>query len=239
MLDGLGTVHKQIIALIPARSGSKGLPGKNLLEINGRSLLERAIESSNSDQYSIETFVTSEDDFTLKTASNLGAKSHKRNTHASSDKATAASVVHDFLRSKIGNGLEEQSVIVYLQPTSPFRNSHHVNSALSLFFQGNGASCVSVRAVKDFPEKMVRINQKGFITSANSFSRQTTNRQELKRSYYPNGAIYIFTVGDFKILNDIPVIGSIPYEMDYLPSIDIDEYVDLLIARGVSQNEPF
>ena len=118
----------RVLAIIPARAGSKGLPSKNLLAFNGRPLIQWTIEAALGTPEIDEDVVTSADDLMLNSATSLNAAAHKRAAHLSSDSAQASEVVKNTLTSFSGF-----QTMVYLQPTSPPRRSSHIIEALWIF----------------------------------------------------------------------------------------------------------
>jgi len=237
MLKGLENVGNTMstVCLIPARQGSKGLTNKNLALVGKHSLVQRAVMSSGGACDKKGCFVSSDSDLILEQASRLGATPHPRPAIHSLDHSTANDVVAEFIRTHIGNSFGTRATIVYLQPTSPFRNEKHVREALSLHFENGFRSVVSVRSAVVHLDKLVRLTASGLLSSFNTDAAATSNRQESSRSYLqPNGAIYVFRVADFVVQDGIPITGSIPYRMDTISSIDIDNKSDLKLAQHLA-----
>ena len=222
------------VALIPARGGSQGVPRKNLELIGGRSLLERAIESVRGVDSIGSCFVSSEDEEILHEAQRHGASTLRRNASAASNSARAYEVVEDFLEQR--SELNDQDVIVYLQPTSPFRTARSVAQAIAAYERQPGGSLVSVVRSHQLPEKSLAISPSGLLELSPSAQDPGMNRQDFPEHVYPNGAIYIFSVGAFRRVGDIPVVGAIPFMMSKVESLDIDDADDLILARGVASH---
>jgi CMP-N-acetylneuraminic acid synthetase len=126
-------LHDQVFAIIPARGGSKGLPGKNLMKLAGKSLLERAIDSAKNCLFVDAVVVSSDDTEILDEALRLGAINHRRADEAATDESTAAGVITEFLNNaevEIDPSIDPW--IVYLQPTSPLRTSEMVEQVFEL-----------------------------------------------------------------------------------------------------------
>lgn len=219
-----------VFFLIPARLGSKGLVRKNLAPIGGKSLLEWAIDSAFESGISGKIVVSSEADEALEIAKSRGAFTHKRTPAAASDEASAADVVLDFLSSWRA---DPDDIIVYLQPTSPLRTGEHVRDAFMEFERLGMSPLISVRLVSDHPEKMLVIDADGRLQSYGEVGRSSDNRQALSAVWYPNGAIYIFSIQDFSESRSFPTSGSVPFEMSDAASIDVDSSLDLRIAEGL------
>lgn len=223
----------QVVALIPARGGSKGLPRKNLLKVGGESLLERAIKCGTRCVHVNEVVVSTEDEEIAEVALSLGVEVHRRPASAAMDTSTAEDVVLDFAQMLESKNLAASTVLVYLQPTSPLRTSDHVSAAIELMVHRQVWKCVSVVSDSQSPFKSLRIDESGRLRPLFGPSVLTANRQILPRTVRPNGAIYIFRVHDFIEGMRIPIPDSIAYEMDLPSSIDVDSQWDLELANYV------
>jgi CMP-N,N'-diacetyllegionaminic acid synthase len=226
-------VAHRYIAFIPARGGSKGVPRKNLQVVGGASLVHRAIAAARSARIT-ECFVSSEDDEILSAATSAGATAHRRSTDAATDTARASEVVEDFLAAH--PEFDDAVRIVYLQPTSPFRTSEHVEQAILEVENSGAASLVSVVASHQLPEKTLLIDDDGRLAFSAGSADPGGNRQMLAKTVYPNGALYIFSVGAFREQGDVPVAGALPFPMGKVESLDIDDAEDLLLARAVADS---
>ena len=222
------------VALIPARGGSQGVPRKNLEAIGAQSLLGRAIESALGVEQISSCFVSSEDDEILEEAKKNGALPLRRAASAASNAARAHEVVEDFLEQR--SEFTDDVALVYLQPTSPFRTAERVSEAIAVHERGTGGPVVSVVRSHQLPEKSLTISSTGVLELAPGAADPGKNRQDLPDSVYPNGAIYIFSVSEFRRRGDIPVVGAIPFMMSKVESLDIDDAEDLILARGVASH---
>jgi CMP-N-acetylneuraminic acid synthetase len=225
------------VGLIPARAGSKGIPNKNTQLLGGLNLVELTVEAAFGAGI-LDLYLSSD---SLDILGHTEAKYPKlktilRTASAATDKANASDVVLDFLSRN--TDLEPEDYLIYLQPTSPFRKSKHILEALDLAQTFSPPrNVVSVVDATPHPSKAVRIV--GSRIEIEKGSSPTANRQALPELYFPNGAIYIFSVGDFMDLQDVPVNGSAPFIMDKFSSIDIDSPADLQLARLLWDNEAF
>lgn len=200
---------------------------KNLQVVAGKSLLERAVDSAKIGISDMRIFVSSDSPDILSLAISHGAEGHLRTLAAAGDEASASSVVKDFIVEK---GLQEDDVILYLQPTSPLRNSNHVAAALQNYMTSSRRPITSVKLVDEHPAKMLSLIN-GVLDGYDKNCSPTANRQSLQDVYIPNGAIYIFDVKGFQEGVSFPVIGSLPYFMSSAESVDIDTEFDLEVAE--------
>ena len=175
--------------------------------------------------------VSSDEEEILLIAKHLGALPVHRSERAASDISPASDVIFDLLTQvNLATEITDETLIVYLQPTSPLRTSKHVLEALELY-RSNRCPVVSVTNISEYPQKMLEIDNAGFLKSFIANSDPSINRQALPNLLIPNGAIYIFKVSDFKEFDAIPVQSSIPHFMSREDSIDIDSQLDLSFAR--------
>lgn len=227
-------VTRIAVALIPARGGSKGVPRKNLEVVGGLSLLERAISGALLSNKFDKVIVSSDDSGILQSAAEAGAVCLVRSESSSGDRAQATEVVQHFLGSQLATDLEPSSVIVYLQPTSPFRNQVHISEALAQMEHAGATSLVSVRTVKDHPFLTLEQDSLGRLEGSKFWNPSSTNRQDYPQLKVPNGAIYAFVAREFSDRGRIPVEGALPFFMTQIESLDIDTPDDLLLARAIA-----
>ena len=213
--------------IIPARKGSKGAPNKNFIAVNGKSLVYRAVEQANASGLKFPIFVST--DNTELRIEELLATIHIRENFINPDTATAADVVTEFMKNNPHSSKIEH--VIYLQPTSPLRSGHHIEDAWKQYCENDFRPLVSVDTNPSMtPEKFLRISSAGFVEEIAPFS-SNQNRQSLPRYVYPNGAIYIFQVKDFKLRDEFPKQNLLPFYMGSLESLDVDTNEDLKLAE--------
>tara|TARA_Y100000996_G_C22476339_1_gene624293 strand:- start:97 stop:777 length:681 start_codon:yes stop_codon:yes gene_type:complete len=214
-----------IRVLIPARKGSKGIKNKNMVNVGGKPMIYYSINEAKKIFNKDQIFVSSDSDEILNYASDLGVTGIKRPKKISRDLSTSADVLMHFIDyQKLHSNSDTK--IIYLQPTSPLRTSRHIKEAIDLFHEKNAYCLVSVSKSREYPQKAFVLNDdllEYFIKS----DVRNESRQSLDATFYPNGAIYIFSVAAFNKNNEIPQDRITPYIMDKLDSIDIDDMIDL------------
>lgn len=211
------------IAIIPARSGSKRLPNKNLLDLGGHPLVHWTIRAALESKQFSDVVVTSDGDEILSIAKNMGAIAHRRGVSLSGDTASTADVILDVTSSGYPS-----SDFCLLQPTSPLRNADHIIDAFELYRRSRSKCLVSV-CVMDHP-----IEWSGFVDKDNRLTGLQLSKgyrsQDLPQRFRLNGAIYIRDTEDFRanplLVDDQPLA----FKMDREYSVDIDEYVDFKLA---------
>lgn len=226
--------NKRIIAIIPARSGSKGLIDKNIKDLCGKPLIaytiEAAIESKIFDYIMVSTDSLEYAQISKDCGANVPFLRSKNN---SSDIANSWSVVEEVL-----NKLDEKfDIVILLQPTSPLRTSQNIKEAMDLFFEKNADMVTSV--VKT-AHPIQWCNTLPNNLSLNNFIKEEYKnkpRQLLEQSYMLNGAIYIIKTplinSDLDLFNQ----NSYAYIMDEEQSIDIDNEIDFLTVKVLLENK--
>ena len=219
----------KVLAVIPARAGSKGLPGKNFLNLCGKPLIQWTIDAVLQVQGIDQVVVTSDDELVLELARSLEITAHNRSPELSGDFSQASDVIADVIATFPG-----YQTLLYLQPTSPLRGKSHIIEALGKFRTDTRIPVISVVEVTQPPEWMYTLNEEGrlqpFLHSGE------TRRQDTNLKYIPNGAIYI---ADIDLLREDGYVfsksKSLPYLMDLKTSIDIDDKFDFELAEWIIQ----
>ena len=213
-----------IISLIPAKGTSSRLKNKNLRNFKGKTLLEHAINSSVECKLINETFVSSEKKKILEIAIKKRCKIRIRPNYLSKTKTKANEVIKDFIIN-LDKKYDKNTIIVYLQPTSPMRKSYDVKKALQKFIKYK-------RTLYSFYEQKNKSYLKSFFGNSNNVEPicpnfSNSNDQELPKVFFQNGAIYIFTIDAFMKKFQIPLFNIIPYIMREEKSLDVNFYEDL------------
>ena len=216
-----------VLALIPARGGSKGIPRKNLALLAGRPLIDHTIQAARLSPWVDEVWVSSDDDEILDAARNADATPLRRPDHLAGDEASAVGVVEHFIEQLAEALRARNPIIVYLQPTSPLRRAEHIDAALSIMVDQQARTLLSVTECEKSPFKTFRLDDAQRLISLFDEKLSNARRQDLPVAYQPNGAIYIFSVGDFESRGGFPSNGSVPFIMSARDSIDIDTPDDL------------
>jgi CMP-N,N'-diacetyllegionaminic acid synthase len=229
-------ITPKYFGLVPARAGSQGIENKNLEKIGERTLVQIAVEAATA-VGALESVIVSSDGLEILTeASSHNAIPHKRLAQFATNNSPARDVVFDFLQSRMGEGIDSKDYIVYLQPTSPFRNSQHIIDAIKLSKVHAPRSVVSVVKIHASLEKLVKVADFSIKPLDALASSPSLNRQDLTEIFAANGAIYVFSIENFLMQGDIPILGSIPYLMSSHDSLDVDSVEDLYFARLLQES---
>lgn len=217
-----------MIALIPARKGSKGLPMKNKKILVGKPLILYTIEAALNSKKITEVYVSTDDEDILEIARNAGAIAEElRPDYLSTDDSLAIDTylyMINYWKSKKLNVAD----FMVLQPTSPLRSTKNIDEAISLFENKNADSVISYTKESHPISWHKHINED--LTISSIFEDILENRQKIKPTFYPNGAIYIFKT---ELLNKRKYYSekSFGYIMSRESSIDIDDYMDFQYAE--------
>ena len=225
-----------MIAIIPARSGSKGLPGKNIKSLCGKPMIAYTIESALKSKYITEVIISTDCKEIEKIALKYGAKSYfLRPNHLASNDAKAIDVYIYTIEKLINEYDYIINEFIVLQPTSPLRKVDDVNSAIDLFFGKKADSVISYTKENHPIEWHQYINLEGKFEKIFN-NNKLLNRQESRESYYHNGAIFIFKYNLIK-QNKYYNSNSYAFIMPIEKSIDIDTRFDFEIAEYLIMRE--
>lgn len=222
----------RILGIIPARGGSKGLPHKNIRLLSGKPLIAHTIKAALATKRLEKVVVSTDDPKIARIARQFGAEvPFLRARNLAKDDTPMIDVVKDcvnFLEKKQGF---RPAVIVLLQPTSPFREFRHIDSAIKLLLDSRADSVVSLCECRagEHPYWMKRI-EKNKVTPFMNVEKEFTRRQDLPKAYRLNGAIYVTRYEVLMLQNKVLGEDTRPYIMDARDSIDIDNLFDLEIA---------
>lgn len=223
--------NKRVLALIPARGGSKRVPRKNIRLLNGIPLIGWTIAAAKQSQYIDEIFISTDDQEILEYAQTLSVWAPElRPAELATDTATSS----DVLVYTLQKYAYDYDLVVLLQPTSPFRNAQHIDEALELFIANQAEELASVTPCEHSPlwTNTLPANQSlnGFIKTEN-----LKRSQELPDFYRFNGAIYIFDIKRFLTKKTISYgENSFAYVMGNEHSLDIDTEYDFKLAEAIS-----
>lgn len=232
----------KIQAIIPARGGSKGVVRKNICLMDNLPLINYTIRAADHSQFIDQVFVTT-DDLDIKNISqNLGANIIERPAYLATDTASTIDVVLHCLEHLDGQNIE-MDIIILLQPTSPLRTTEDIDNSIEIFLNGSADSVISVSESQHPPYWSCVVNQDQYLEAAFGEKYFQTRRQDLKKTYMPNGAIYVATPGYVK--NNRSFFGkkTLPYIMPRERSVDIDSEEDFILAemllrkKNVSKDE--
>ncbi|WP_061039814.1 cytidylyltransferase domain-containing protein [Vibrio coralliirubri] len=225
---------KRVLAIIPARGGSKRLPRKNVLPLAGKPLIGWSIDAAKKSKYVDQVFVSTDDQEIADASSLFGVDVPElRPDHLASDTATTESVL-TYTLEKFGRDVD---IIVLLQPTSPLRTAQHIDEALDLFIEKQAFSVVSVTPCEHPPLWANTLPEDG--TMGDFIRPEALKRSQDCGDFYRfNGAIYIFDARKLMEYGEIRYTEeSFAYVMENRVSFDIDQQLDFELAEFFMNKE--
>jgi len=218
--------EKRVLALVPARGGSKGLPGKNTRQLQGKPLIAWTIEAARAARLVSHVVVSTDDESIRDVARQHGADvPFMRPSQLATDTATTIEVVLHAL-----SVLPTFDWVVLLQPTSPLRSAEDIDAALSLCIERDAPACVSVCEAGDSPywmfDKTAEDRLKPFMEGA-----LPLRRQALPPLYSLNGAVYVARPEWLTARHGFLSEQTLAYVMPPERSVDIDTLFDFRLAE--------
>lgn len=231
----MSSADRQVLALIPARGGSRALPGKNIRPLDGKPLIHYAIDVARAVP-TISRVVTSTDSSEIgAVAREHGSEVLMRPAELARDDTPMLPVVLHALEALEGNTDDRFDAIVLLQPTSPLRTAEDIDASVELLFSSDADAVMSVYPLqKKFHPARLKLIVNGYVQPYLAGARAVGKpRQRLSDLYKGNGAIYV--VRRSTIVEKQSLFGDrvLPYLMPLERSLDIDEEIDFLLAEAL------
>lgn len=214
-----------VAALVPARSGSKGLPGKNTAEVGGRSLLRRAVDLGLGCSGVDRVLVSSDDAEILRLAREAGAEPWPRPPELARDDTPMISVITQVLTD-----LTDVEILVLLQPTSPLRRGEDVEACLAALGAGAPSSATVTRLEHPL-EWCMRLDDGQALEPVLGWDAVAARRQDANDVYRLNGAVYAARRDWILSQGRLVGPGTVGVPMPAERSIDVDTALDLALAR--------
>jgi CMP-N-acetylneuraminic acid synthetase len=227
---------KTILAIIPARGGSKGIPEKNIRVMCGKPLIAWTIEQANASRYIDTVFVSTDSAKIANIAKQSGAviPFMRPVELAQDDSPTSDAVVHAI--HQFSNEGKQFDYIVLLEPTSPLRKPEDIDNAIELILDTPDADClVSLGEVHmEHPMIVKRIQENGFITPYIPDTQKIHQRQQADQAFFPYGLVYISTVPAFLKNRSFYSERTVSYLIERWQNYEIDDEVDFFIIEQLA-----
>lgn len=218
------------IAIIPARSGSKGLKDKNIIDLCGKPLIAYSIEAALETGLFDHVIVSTDSEHYAEIAQHYGAEVMMRGEALSNDKATTFMVLEDILKNRLQESID---YFVLLQPTSPLRTSKHITEAIEKF-ESKIEYFDFLVSMKEAEHAKVLVNPIDDDESLKYFDTDFSNyRRQGYKDYSPNGAIFIAKPDSYLEQKHFFGAKALSYIMSAEDSVDIDGALDLIIAKSI------
>jgi CMP-N,N'-diacetyllegionaminic acid synthase len=206
-----------VVAIIPARGGSKRIPRKNLLVVGGLPLVGHSIRHAR-DASVDEVYVSTEDPEIAQVAAAFGAEVIQRPAELAGDEATSESSLLHVLDARADRGLADPDLVVFLQPTSPIRRPGDIDRAVGTLTAAGADSLFS--ACEN--NRLIWALNRGELRSVNYDYRSRQREQDMAVQYRENGSIYVFRPEILRMHRNRLGGRIAVHEMDYWSSFQID-----------------
>jgi CMP-N,N'-diacetyllegionaminic acid synthase len=219
----------QILAIIPARSGSKRIPKKNIRMLCGKPLLVYTIDAVKKSNHVTRFVVSTEDDEIAQVSQSSGAEVLMRPPELARDESPTEDVIINVLEQLRDKEQYIPDLIILLQPTSPLRTTEDIDNAIKTFLTSSKDSLISVTEYDHTPYWAFRIEKEVLKPE---FTHGSLKRsQDVPKLYRPNGSIFITRVDTFLKKRSFYTNQIIPFVMPRERSIDIDDEFDFSFAE--------
>ena len=217
--------NNKILAIIPARGGSKGIPKKNIIELGGKPLISHTINQANNSEFITECFVSTDDEEIINIAKLCGSKIIKRPFEISLDSSKTEECLIHAIKELSKSDLTFDYLVV-LEPTSPFRKSKTIDNCIKKIIDQKRKSLLTVYETKEcIGEIDSYFNFKPIIKN------QPRRRQERKPLFVESSTVYIVKVDFLLKTNSLVCEEWLSYILEKKEAIDINTYDDLIYAN--------
>ncbi len=226
-------MSSDILCIIPARSGSKGIPNKNLLDFCGEPLISWTINAALDSKIFKRVVVSTDSELIAKVSKACGAEvPFIRPLDLAMDQVHAINVVlHALEWFKSNEGYIPKKVMMLL-PTSPLRRAQHIKESVEILLRSNAPSVVSVVDLGKYMTNLRYLCQ-GELVPVSPAENLNAQRQGLQKVYGVNGAIFLADVQELLRLGSFHMKGALGYIMNETDSIDINSMDDFFKAQEV------
>lgn len=232
----------KILAIIAARGGSKGLPNKNMYPVGNPAvpLIEFTMQAAAESEYITDTVVCSDAEHILNFTTDFGTRNYfaysivplQRPANLAKDDTPMDDVVMFCIQHLMQKGFNYDFILL-LQPTSPLRTGKDIDAAMALYFATPATSLISVYIPGQSPLKTFLKDKDGYLTGIVNNEYPFMNRQQLPKTYVPNGAIYFCHTNYFLANKTFFSEKTMPFVMPEQQSVDIDTYEDIKIVENI------
>lgn len=234
----MGQINTTSIAIIPARSGSKGIPGKNIFPVSGKPLIQWTIEAALKSTAVDRVIVSTNDEKIRDISIAAGAQAPFLRPAELADDTTHAvyAVLHalDWLQQNEHDGMPTH--VIMLLPTAPLRTHEHIDEAMEIHMNNNNRSVIGVMETS-FELRKLRIISNGRLTPLDKSLPLNTQRQENAPIFQINGCIHVSSSESLVRHQTFHTDDAMPYIMPEDVSIDVDTMEDMKKCEQALQQQ--
>lgn len=225
----------KILAVIPARGGSKGLPRKNVLPLAGKPMIAWSIEEAKGSRYIDHVMVSTDDNEIAAVSRQYGADvPFMRPEELAEDGSTTMDVALHAVEQ-----LPEYDILVILQPTSPLRISEDIDQTLERLIDENATSSVSVTEPPKSPYWSYQLTENNRLNTLVDEQLASKRRQDLPNAYVLNGAVYAVCINEMKNSKSFVTADTVAHIMPPQRSLDIDTAFDFKLVEFYMQESDY
>lgn len=223
------TKHRQSVVLIPARGGSKRLANKMMRLLDGRTLVQRAVETVLASECFDRVIVSSDSDAVLESVGSYRIDARKRRSELATDSATTMDVLMDLL---VDAEVSDETLVALCQPTTPFRTADDIRATVALLADGVDSS-IAIMAAPIPPQRSFPLSAAGecLIPETSPLLSGVTRHQQYDEMFTPNGSAYVSTAGHIRRTRSFFAGRVRGYVMPRDRSLDIDDEIDWQLAE--------
>ncbi|TKI72838.1 acylneuraminate cytidylyltransferase family protein [Lysinibacillus mangiferihumi] len=226
-------MNLKILAIIPARGGSKGVPRKNIRNLAGKPLIAWTIEEAKKSKYINRLVLSSDDDEIIEVAKEYGCDvPFKRPKELAQDDTPGIETVLHAIEHCPG-----YDFVMILQPTSPLRTVEDIDQCIEYTMRENAKLCVSVSEASQSPYWMYK-REDDYLVPLIKQDKLITRRQDIPKVFILNGSIYLGDIEKIKAAKSFITNETKAYEMPISKSYDIDSLDDFIICENFIKKLP-
>lgn len=227
---------KRVIAIIPARGGSKGLPGKNIKELCGKPLIAWSIEAGLASKYIDEVMVTTDSEEIARISRDFGATvPFIRPAELASDTATSFDTLKHAIDHYKNEKNETFEYVVLLEPTSPLRDKNDIDKSIEqLTTEQDAMAIVGIcKTESQNPAFLVKKDNRGFIVGYEDKEMKVLRRQDIKDVYFFEGSVYASQIDALLHEKSFYHEHTIGYVVPKWKSFEIDDIDDFIMVEAL------
>jgi N-acylneuraminate cytidylyltransferase/CMP-N,N'-diacetyllegionaminic acid synthase len=227
---------KRVIAIIPARGGSKGLPGKNIKELCGKPLIAWSIEAGLASKYIDEVMVTTDSEEIARISRDFGATvPFIRPAELASDTATSFDTLKHAIDHYQNEKNETFEYVVLLEPTSPLRDKNDIDKSIEqLTTEQDAMAIVGIcKTESQNPAFLVKKDNRGFIVGYEDKEIKVLRRQDIKDVYFFEGSVYVSQIDALLHEKSFYHEHTIGYVVPKWKSFEIDDIDDFIMVEAL------
>tara|TARA_B110000444_G_C18793339_1_gene573578 strand:- start:489 stop:1217 length:729 start_codon:yes stop_codon:yes gene_type:complete len=229
---------KKVVVLIPARSGSKGLKNKNILNLKGNPLVHYPIAAAKDSSYVDRIIVSTDSEKIGDIAKSHGAEvPFLRPSNLASDTTLSSEVIIHMLET-LNSELADFEYLLLLEPTSPLTTGDDIDKALIKLDSNNKFTALTsvAKIESNHPEYCLSIDENKIQPYKRKFPGKAIRRQEIEDLYFLDGSLYLSRIKSFIETKSFYHEKTLPFIVPYWKSFEIDTYLDLVCIEAIMNN---